>query len=170
MKREKTALSFGGNQGDVISNFRTALKELAANGMTDIRVSSFYRTKPVACAEGTADFINAAATGFWPGSAERLQGLCKELESSAGRAPEHPKFSDRPLDIDIIFFGGAVFKKPGLTVPHPEAAERLFVLVPLAEIAGEWLFPGRNESVSSLLENFNDTVEYQDILNGKRFL
>ncbi|OGV52630.1 MAG: 2-amino-4-hydroxy-6-hydroxymethyldihydropteridine diphosphokinase [Lentisphaerae bacterium GWF2_44_16] len=166
MKSEKIALSLGGNQGDIVSNFRAALKELAANGMTDIRVSSFYRTTAVACAEGTADFINAAATGLWPESPERLLGLCKKLESAAGRAPEHPRFSDRPLDIDIIFFGNAVFEKPGLIVPHPEAAERLFVLVPLAEIAGEWIFPGRKKSVSDLLEKFKNTEEYLSVISG----
>lgn len=167
MKAERTALSLGGNQGDVAASFKNALKSLAANGMTDIRVSSFYRTSPVGCAEGTADFINAALTGLWPESVEKLLELCRKLEMAAGRKEDHPKFSDRPLDIDIIFFGESILKKPGLIVPHPEAAKRLFVLIPLAEIAGEYLFPGRNVTVSGLLERFKDMEEYSNILRCK---
>ena len=140
-------LSLGGNLGDVEQAFKTALAELSRRGMDILKISSSYRTKPVGCEEGAADFLNAAAIGRWPGSAQDLLKACKELEAAAGRPSLHPKWQSRSLDIDIIAFGTQELRVEGLILPHPLATERAFVLEPLAEIAPDMRLPGKSSSV-----------------------
>lgn len=151
-EKQRVALAVGGNTGDISANFRMAFKELEAGGLCNIRTSKFYRTSPVGCAPDAQDFINGALVGGWGGTPEELLALCKKIEEKAGRPATHDKNSDRTLDLDIIFFGDRTYKSGDLTIPHPEAAKRLFVMVPLADVAGGWLFPGRNLSVKNFLD------------------
>ncbi len=163
MKKE-VALSLGGNTGDVPLVFRRALEKLQSGGLCEIRISSLYRTAPVACAKGTPDFINAAATGKWNGSLDSLHSLCMKTEVEAGRPANHVKYASRTLDLDIIFFGDMVYTDGKITVPHKEAKHRLFVLIPLAEIAGTRIFPGEKTTVSEILGELEKTAEYGNIM------
>ncbi|MEG2075154.1 MAG: 2-amino-4-hydroxy-6-hydroxymethyldihydropteridine diphosphokinase, partial [Victivallaceae bacterium] len=60
----------------------------------------------------------------------------------------------RSLDIDIIFFGDEVVESPELIIPHPRWKERLFVLVPLAELCGAWKCPGEERSIDEYVRDF----------------
>ncbi|OGV33808.1 MAG: 2-amino-4-hydroxy-6-hydroxymethyldihydropteridine diphosphokinase [Lentisphaerae bacterium GWF2_45_14] len=152
-EKQRIAIAIGANTGDISANFRITLKELEAGGVGNIRTSKFYRTAPVDCPPDSQDFINGALIGTWGGSPEKLLELCKNIEEAAGRPSIHEKSSSRPLDLDIIFFGNKIHRSENLTIPHKEAAKRLFVLVPLADVAGGWLFPGKNLSVKNILDN-----------------
>ena len=163
----KTALSCGGNLGDVVSSIHQAGTLLCRHGMKSLQFSSFYVTSPVECLPGTPDFINSVITGDWPYSVNSLLKLCKNIEADAGRDPNHPRNSDRPLDLDIVIFGNKEIRSEHLTIPHPLAASRLFVLIPLAEIAGDWLFPGENTTVTKILDRFKTSAEYQKIIQHK---
>lgn len=169
----ETALSLGGNTGNVRDTFRKALKALEHAGMENIRLSSLYSTSPVDCEPGTPDFINAALTGNWNGTVKELRELCKFLETEAGRPEKHPRYASRPLDIDIIFFGTEQYSDEELIIPHKEAEKRLFVLIPLAETAGNWIFPGKNRTVAQLTENLKKQScpeEYKKIISSKQQL
>ena len=157
------ALSLGGNTGDVPSAFRRALKKLQDGGFCEVRISSLYRTAPVGCAKGTPDFINAAVTGKWNSSLDSLHNLCLEIEVEEGRPADHVKYASRTLDLDIVFFGDMVYSDSKITVPHSEAKKRLFVLIPLAEIAGNRIFPGEKSTVNEILEKKAATVEIKKI-------
>ena len=135
-------------------------------GVTGIRLSSFYRTAPVGCAPDTPYFVNAVLTGEWRDSVEKLHELCKSIEEKAGRPRDHEHYGSRPLDLDIIFFGDEIISTPELTIPHREAANRLFVLVPLAEIAGSRHFPGRQELVRDTLSRYKGSAEYREFMAG----
>ena len=148
----QVALALGGNVGDVPRTFDKSIGKLAAAGLEDIRRSSLYRNPAVGCAPGTPDFINAVVTGLWRGSPQGLKTVCQRIEVEAGRPREHPRWSSRSLDIDIILYGRAIISDHDLSVPHPAAMSRLFVLLPLSEIAGEWGFPGVGMTVKELLE------------------
>ena len=142
------ALALGGNLGDVEAAFRFALQELAAHGVTHLRMARVIRTAPVDCAPGTPDFLNSAAIGCWRGSAAALLALTQRIEVAAGRPAEHGRNVSRVLDIDLILFGDRCIATPLLTIPHPAARRRRFVLEPLAEIAPDWVFPDNRESVA----------------------
>jgi 2-amino-4-hydroxy-6-hydroxymethyldihydropteridine diphosphokinase len=158
------ALSLGGNTGDVPVAFRRALKKLQDGGLCEVRISSLYRTAPVSCAMGTPDFINAAVIGKWNSSLASLHTLCLKIEVEEGRPSNHVKYASRPIDLDIVFFGDTVYSDEKITVPHKEAKNRLFVMIPLAEIAGKMLFPGETMTVSDILKRYEESAEYGNII------
>lgn len=152
----KTALALGGNLGDVAGAFTAAAQKLEAAGMINIKLSSFYRTAPVGCAPGAPDFLNAALTGDWPDSAEELVAACQKIERESGRAAIHGVNTSRTLDIDIILFGARIINSDTLRIPHPRAAQRLFVIAPLAEIAPEMIFPDSKTKVSDIFKSLTE--------------
>lgn len=135
------ALLLGGNIGDVESRFAMVERELAAVGVTGIRRSRTYITAPVGCVPGTPDFLNQALTGESSSSPEELFSLLQELERRSGRPAVHSSMESRTLDCDLILWGEEIINTPLLTVPHPRARIRQFVLEPLAEIAPQMKFP-----------------------------
>jgi len=94
------------------------------------RVSSLYRSTP-ADAPGP-DYLNAVAAVAGPDDPQALLRVTQALERAAGRTAG-ARHAPRPLDLDIIFWGGPA-TQPGLTLPHPRWRERDFVLQPLAEV------------------------------------
>lgn len=148
-------LALGGNLGDRDAVFRSALRRLCENGFAIEAVSSFYETAPVGCEPGAPAFYNAVVRGRWAGSPEALLGLCRKLEVEAGRPADHPHWHSRTLDLDLILFGDRILASESLTVPHPRAHERLFVMVPLAEIAPEVVFPTLRRSASAILHSLD---------------
>ncbi len=166
-KQTDIALSLGGNMGNVRDEFRKTLVKLKSGGLSSICVSSLYSTPAVGCAPGTADFINAVVTGRWSSSLESLLRLCKKIEVSAGRPEKHIRYSSRPLDIDIILFGDMIRADERITIPHKEAQKRLFVLIPLAEIAGDWIFPDTGKKISSFLRRKSSSSLYRTIIRSR---
>jgi len=160
-------LSLGGNTGDVPSAFRRALEKLKGGGLCEVRISSLYRTAPVGCAKGTPDFINAAVSGKWQDTLDSLHRLCLEIEVGEGRPADHAKYASRTLDLDIVFFGDTVYSDGRITVPHREAKKRLFVLIPVAEIAGSRIFPGEKNTVYQILDKHVKSVEYANIIKTR---
>ena len=137
----KFALSLGGNIGDVETRFDMVEKALADAGVTELRRSRVYVTAPVGCVPGTPDFKNQALTGVCKSSPEELFALLQSLERLSGRPLLHSSQESRTLDCDLILWGSEVINTPLLTVPHPRARGRQFVLEPLNEIAPDMVFP-----------------------------
>ena len=135
------ALSLGGNIGDVDARFDAVEQALAGFGVTKILRSKVYVTAPVGCVPGTPDFRNQALVGECSAAPETLFALLQELERLNGRPAIHSSQESRTLDCDLILWGEEIIENRLLTVPHPRAREREFVLEPLAEIAPEMKFP-----------------------------
>ncbi len=150
-KTEKIAIALGGNLGDTVLIFDRAVEKLRAGGVAGIVRSGLYRTRAVDCVPGTPDFVNAALTGEWGGAPLELLALTQAIERSEGRPEEHSSREARTLDLDIILFGDGMFRLPGLEIPHPRALSRRFVLEPLAEVAGGWIFPGTDRRILDCL-------------------
>ena len=148
----KFALSLGGNIGNVESRFDMVEKALADFGVTEIRRSRVYVTTPVGCVPGTPDFKNQALTGECATSPEELFSLLQNLERLNGRPAVHSSMESRTLDCDVILWGEEVIDTSLLTVPHPRARLREFVLGPLAEIAPEMRFPDGVSVAQALAE------------------
>ena len=135
-------IALGGNIGDVPAAFRRAREALSNAGFRIRRFSSLLRTAPVGCEPGAPEFFNAALSGFWSGTAPDLLRVCQKIEADNGRPNDHAHHVSRTLDLDIITFGQEIINRPGLTVPHPEAARRDFVMIPVREIEpdlADWL-------------------------------
>lgn len=130
-------LSLGANLGDREFTLRGAIKELGKLQHTDVAaVSSFYETSPVGV-DSEHWFLNCVVrlrTNLPP---PVLLEVCRRIEREFGRERNGGggQMCDRTLDIDIILYGQLTLQTPGLVIPHPEATRRLFVLVPLAELA-----------------------------------
>jgi len=140
-------LAFGSNLGDRVENIRRALAMLAPAVRVE-RVSPLYETAP-AYVTDQPRFVNGAleaATGLAP--LDLLRHL-KQIESAVGRVPGR-RYGPRVVDLDILFYGDQVLALPGLEVPHPRIAERLFVLRPLGDIAPGLRHPGLGRTVAEL--------------------
>ncbi len=105
------------------------------------------------CPPGSPDFVNAVVA-FAPQPGETPESLLRKLqamESEFGRTPKKVLNEPRPLDLDLIAFGEERRNSPELTLPHPRAHQRRFVLQPLAEIAPELVLAGHRRTVVELL-------------------
>ena len=149
-------LAFGTSRGDREAFCRFALDELKKGNFLIRKVSPLYETDPVDCEEGVPPFLNGVLQGVWNGSAEELLTLCQSIERRAGRPEKHSSRQSRELDLDIILFGREIIRTARLTVPHPRAFQRAFVLVPMNEIAPEAVFPDQEKTVSQLLRELPD--------------
>ena len=125
-----------------------AVAGLPAVGLRVVKRSSWWRS--AAWPDPTApDYLNGLAiveTGLGP--AEVMAALA-EIEGEFGRV-RGERNAARTLDLDLIAYGRTVLDAPDLTLPHPRAAERLFVMGPLAEIAPEWRHPVLGETAKAL--------------------
>jgi 2-amino-4-hydroxy-6-hydroxymethyldihydropteridine diphosphokinase len=137
-------IALGSNLGDSATLVRAAMERLGAFSAAPLRRSSLWRSAPVDCPPGSPWFVNAVVLlkphpGETPESLlEKLQALEREF----GRRPKQVLNEARPLDLDLIAFGTVQRATERLTLPHPRAAARRFVLAPLAEIAPDFCAPG----------------------------
>lgn len=144
-------LAIGSNKGNREAMISQALQGLRSGGFEVKALSPLYETSPVDCEEGTPSFLNGIVRGFWRETPESLLNLCQELERQAGRPEKHSSRQSRELDLDIILFGQEIIRTERLSVPHPRAAQRAFVLVPLHDLAPGTVFPDFGKTVSQLL-------------------
>jgi len=146
------AVALGSNLGDRERLLRAAAAALAPF-IDDIRLSSFYETAPVGVGDDQPTFLNGALIGRTSLSARALLERLLAVEQEFGRRRPYPGAA-RTLDLDLILYGDAVIEEPPtLIVPHPRFRERLFVLDPLAEIAGDWVDPVTGKSVMHLRDH-----------------
>lgn len=146
-------IALGANLGDPAATVQAAFASLRSLSAASVLTSSLWRSEPVDCPPGSPPFINAIAavvphTGETP---ESLLRHLQALERAAGRRPKIVMNEARPLDLDLIAFRRETRKTPVLTLPHPRAHQRAFVLAPLVELAPELVIPGRQETVVALL-------------------
>jgi 2-amino-4-hydroxy-6-hydroxymethyldihydropteridine diphosphokinase len=135
-------LALGGNLGDVAAEFARALEVLASSdGVTLVAWSRVYRTPPWGVTD-QPDFLNMAAAVDVDLSARALLELCLRIEKDSGRVRDR-RWGPRNIDIDVIAYGDAQVDEPDLTIPHPRAHERAFVLAPLADVAGDLMLRGQ---------------------------
>ena len=135
--------------GESLSTLQQALKELGRRAGPITACSSLYRTRPWG---NTAqpDFLNAACQLDTSLSPAELLRVMQEIELAHGRR-RLVHWGPRTLDLDIIDYAGAVSHTKELTLPHPRALERAFVLVPLFEIVPDYIFAAPKISVAQAL-------------------
>lgn len=139
--------------GGPAATIRAAVVELQAMG--PVQLSSLQRTVPANCPPGSPDFVNAVALLELERDCPALDLLARlqAIEQQFGRRREanQPVNAPRPLDLDLISFAGQRINSAQLTLPHPRAHQRQFVLAPLAELAPDLVLPGFTVTVQALL-------------------
>lgn len=146
-------IALGSNLGDSRRILSRAMEQLQELSDQPLAKSRQYETTPVDCPPGSASFLNAVV-GLMPRAGETPESLLKklqQLEKEFGRTPKTVLNEPRPLDLDLIAFGNEIRAAPELTLPHPRAHLRRFVLEPLAEIAPDVRLPGWGKPVETLL-------------------
>lgn len=136
-------IALGGNIGDVAVNFASACRAIEALPSTKITAKSkLYRTPPWGMVD-QPNFLNACVaieTALPP--LELMEKFLK-IESAHRRDRTRGlRYGPRPLDLDILSYGDVEMKSVKLTLPHPELFNRAFVLIPLADIAGDAVISG----------------------------
>lgn len=156
--RERAFLGLGSNIPDRHIFIENALEEIAYFPETEIiRCSMLYETEPWGI-RSQHRFLNSAAEIRTNLKVEKLFELIKSAELKVGRNARG-KWLEREIDIDLLFYGNSVLKSKGLRIPHDEIPNRRFVLIPLCEIAPEFVHPVLNKTLSSLLEETRDTSD-----------
>lgn len=148
--KSKVFIALGSNIGSLEENLNKALKKIAEFSKVQ-KVSSFYKTKPQGFLD-QADFLNGVCLINTDLSPQDLLKKLKEIEKEMGRKKT---FKDGPriIDLDIIYYDDIVLNTPVLTIPHPRAHLRLFVMKGLAEIAPEYLHPILKKTTRQIIEN-----------------
>lgn len=135
--RRRAVLGLGANLGEPRDTLRAALRDLTARpGIQVVGVSGLWRTAPVGGPD-QPDFLNAVVVVDTTLTAEQLLATAHDLESAAGRVRD-VRWGPRTLDVDIVDVAGEVLDDPLLTVPHPRAHQRAFVLAPWAQLDPNW--------------------------------
>ena len=149
---EKAFIGFGSNLGEREQIIRCAAEALDLLPNTKLaRISSLYDTKPLGDLD-QPNYLNAVAMVLTELEPQRLLWNLLLIESKLGRKRRR-HWEPRPIDLDLLFYGDAVIDEPELVVPHPGAHERAFVLVPMSELAPDFVHPVLGKSISELLKS-----------------
>lgn len=157
-------LALGSNVGERFANLQGAVSSLADTPEVHVvAVSSGYETEPVGAPEGSRNFLNAVVLADTTLSVATLLDRAQAIEAAYGRE-RSDRNAPRTLDVDLIVVGDRVSDTDELTLPHPRAHERAFVLVPWHQIDPQASIPGRGKIADLLAELDQSGVTRRDDL------
>ncbi|WP_009631399.1 2-amino-4-hydroxy-6-hydroxymethyldihydropteridine diphosphokinase [Synechocystis sp. PCC 7509] len=151
---KQCAIALGSNLGDSIGILTAALQVLAATpGIAVQKVSSWYITKPVGGIP-QPDYLNGCALLEVQLLPQQLLKTLLGVEAKFGRVRKE-RWGARSIDLDLLLYEDLILDTPQLQLPHPHMNERAFVLVPLAEIAPNWIEPVSGLAIAQLVQAVN---------------
>jgi len=140
--RTTVVLALGSNLGDRLANLQAAVDALTAGpGLDEVAVSPVYETAPVG-GPPQPEYLNAVLVAVTSLPPRAVLDRSRAAETALGRV-RGPRWGPRTLDVDVIVYGNEVSSDPELTLPHPRAHERAFVLVPWHDVDPGAVIPGR---------------------------
>ncbi len=148
------ALGLGSNVGNREDYIRRAIDALSEE-FSVTKVSEIYETKAWG-EENQADFLNACLIAETDKSPEEVLDIIKQIENHLGRTKTY-RWGPREIDIDILLYDDKQISSQRLSVPHPQLANRAFVLLPVAQIAPALIDPGSGRTVAELAESYQKT-------------
>ena len=154
-------LSLGSNLGDRVGFLQQATTALGTTpDISIIATSSFYESEPW---QMNSDnwFVNAIVQISTDLEPEELNARCKKIEEQLGRRTSSTKaggmgYTDRTIDIDILFYDDLIINSDTLTIPHRFLHRRAFVLVPMLEIAQDFVHPLFKKTISQLYDELEN--------------
>jgi 2-amino-4-hydroxy-6-hydroxymethyldihydropteridine diphosphokinase len=163
--------SLGSNQGNKSNYLEKALEEIDLRIGKISKKSFVYETEPVGFVsfvyetepvgfESNDSFLNACIEVKTILNPNEILAITQQIEIENGRSVKTLSgYTSRTLDIDIIFFNSLVLESETIQIPHPRYSERLFVLIPLCDIAPEWKDPTNTLTIKQLKDVCSDTSE-----------
>ena len=144
--------------GSPVENLLQAAQALQSLSPYPVLLSPIVQTAPLDCPPGSPDFANAVAVVWCPDplDADQVLARLQSIESAFGRRRSGIVNEARSLDLDLLSFGAQQSCSETLTLPHPRALQRLFVMEPLAAIWPDYCFPGSEATA----------VELRDVLRA----
>jgi 2-amino-4-hydroxy-6-hydroxymethyldihydropteridine diphosphokinase len=156
-------LSLGSNLGDREANLQGGVDALRDTpDVTVFKVSPVYETQPIGLEE-SGPYLNIVLLADTTLSVDTLLDRAHAVEQAFGREYEAPG-APRTLDVDLITFGKKTMESEELTVPHPRAHERAFVLAPWLDIEPDAVLPGVGPVAELLAKVGSDGVKKLDDL------
>ncbi len=155
----RVGIALGSNLGDRIGHLRAGVAAIRKLAMPPILVSRVYETEPVDCPPNSPTFLNAAMEIEYTGHLTALLEALQSIERNEGRLERREMNAPRPLDLDILYADDFKVESMNLNIPHPRMKDRLFVLLPLGDIAPNRKIPGGQLTIAEHIS----TLKIQDI-------
>lgn len=146
-------IALGTNLGDRQANL-TAAREMLAGKIWVEQASAIYETQPWGYLDQPV-FLNQVLRARTELSPLRVLNYLKRIEQQMGRQ-ENFRYGPRLIDLDILAYDQLVMQTSRLALPHPRLAERAFMLIPLAEVAPEWVHPVLGKTAAQLAAALGD--------------
>lgn len=154
-------ISLGTNLGNRTANLQQAIQLMNKQVGTTQKVSSIYETPPLGFSSDTY-FYNMCIEIKTQLSPEDVLLQLQKIEHEMGRTRNNQqRYSDRNIDLDIIFYNQIIIEKTNIHIPHPRYQSRKFVLEPLYEIAPDFSDPTTSTPLSTLISLCDDTSVLQ---------
>ena len=148
---QKVGIALGSNLGDRLATLEEVCDYLS-DEFGNLRLSQLYETEPVGCPPGSPMYLNACVEVSTDLPPSDVLHICQRIEVELGRVRTGIYGAPRTCDIDIIYHGDTILNTPELTLPHPRAHTREFVLRPLCDIDPQLRLPGQKQTVSELMD------------------
>jgi len=143
-------LGLGSNKGDRLKYLESAVNLINQDSNCRIvKSSSVYETKPYGNL-GQNNFFNAVIVIETEYDVEKLYHFLKDVEKNVGREKSEIRWNPREIDVDILFYNNLIYESEKITVPHKDIMNRDFVLVPMIEIAGDFVHPALNKRMNEI--------------------
>jgi 2-amino-4-hydroxy-6-hydroxymethyldihydropteridine diphosphokinase len=139
-----------------MKNLRKAAEHISKDVGKIINKSSVYETEPWGF-NHKRNFLNQVLKVITSLNPEELLEVIAKIEKLCGRERNNNPYAARVIDIDILFYSNKVIKSDKLVIPHPKIQERMFVLMPMAELQPDLIHPGLSAPVSQLRNECRDT-------------
>ena len=147
-------LILGGNRGNRREIISSAIDLVTSKIGLKISASTLYESEPWGfTSELFVNQVIAIKTNMSP---EEILSASQQIEVQLGRIRNRAGYEARTIDIDLLYYDSVVLDSPDLTIPHPHIADRRFVLVPLAEIAPDYIDPLSGKKVIEMLQECTD--------------
>lgn len=146
----QVVIALGSNLDDPFRQLSIAKEFLEEISSAPVLSSSLYESEPIGPSD--FDFLNAVVVIKTKAAPYELFEMIKTQERNQGRPSRYPKWTARPIDMDIIAYDDQLINTDELTIPHAEYSQRLFVLLPMQEVLPNWVDPITKKSIKKLIE------------------